>query len=366
MPMTAKRRWEPSDGLRIMEVRGDGAERVLYCTHCMETVIPSEAELKPTRIRDCVLRHWGTECSRPGSTVELNTTVVCQNNLTVEPPLEELHCTCKRPYSTKWGVMLRCRLCSGWFHPNCIGLEGSAKQDAVKHWPKFVCPGCFESLDEGNVVAPFCAALTTASPCGGVNHEMMGLLNLQSLGLAPCHSHEWGSEFCPDARLLVEKLNVCSPGYAPEAAHRDLLRVRVGSLQEVALTTVGFPIPCEESSPLLNGHAVPVSLTQSNVLLARKLEEVLAAGLTEFIIIECDHKFFSDHSVPFQHMRAGMAAGGYVVVLERTLSPTAFGHPQTRSRTYFVATKHGLKHELVDSHLNRCPHHTLHALLVVL
>lgn len=312
MPMTAKRRWEPPDGLRTMEVRGDGAERVVYCTHCMETVIPSEAELKPTRIRDCVLRHWGTECVLP--TIELNTTVVCQN-LTVDPPLEELHCTCKRPYSTKWGVMLRCRLCSGWFHPNCIGLEGSAKQDAVKHWPKFVCPGCFESLDEGNVVAPFCAALTTASPCGGVNHEMMGLLNLQSLGLAPCHSHEWGAEYCPDARLLVEKLNVCSPGYAPEAAHRDLLRVRVGSLQEVALTTLGFP--CEESSPLLNGHAVPLSLTWSRA---------------------------------------------HVVVLKRTLSPTAFGHPQTRSRTYFVATKHALKHELVDSHLNRCPHHTLHAL----
>ena len=304
-------------------------------------------------VRDCVLRHWGTDCSRPSSTVELNTTV--QNNS--HPELEELHCICRKPYSTKWGIMLRCRLCSGWFHPNCIGLEGSARQDAVKHWPKFVCPCCFESLDEGHVVAPFCAALTTASPCGGVNHEMMGLLNLQSLGLAPCHSHEWGAEYCPDARLLVEKLNVCSPGYAPEVAHRDLLRVRVGSLQEVALTTVGFP--CEESSPLLNGHGVPLPLTKSNVLLARKLAEVLAAGLTEFIIIECDHKFFSDHSVPFQHIRAGMAAGGYVAVLNRTLSPTAFGHPQTRSRTYFAATKHNSKYELVDSHLNRCLHHTL-------
>ena len=132
----------------------------------------------------------------------------------------------------------------------------------------------------------------------------------------------------------------------------------------MTLTTMGFP--CEESSPLLNGHETPKSLSKSNLLLAKKLEEVLATGLTEFIIIECDHKFFSDHSVPFQHIRAGMAAGGYVVALKRTLSPTAFGHPQTRSRTHFVATKHALKHELVDSHLNRCPHHTLHALLVVL
>ena len=64
--MTAKRRWEPSDGLRTMEVRGDGAERVVYCTHCMETVIPSEAELKPTRIRDCVLRHGNRMCPAHG------------------------------------------------------------------------------------------------------------------------------------------------------------------------------------------------------------------------------------------------------------------------------------------------------------
>ena len=197
---------------------------------------------------------------------------------------------------------------------------------------------------------------------------MMGLLNLQSLGLAPCHSHEWGSEFCPDARLLVEKLNVCSPGHAPEAAHRDLLRVRVGSLQEVALTTVGFP--CEESSPLLNGHAVPLSLTKSNVLLARKLEELLAAGLTEFLIIECDHKSFGDDLVPFRHIQSGLSAGGYVGVSRRCLSPVHFGSPQTRSRTYFVATKHESKNELVDPHLDRCLLYTLCAtscaLLVVL
>ena len=78
--MRERRRWEPPDSLRVMEVRGKGAERVLYCTYCMETVIPSEAELKPTRLRDCVLRHWGSKCSkciRFAETTPLTRGVIC-------------------------------------------------------------------------------------------------------------------------------------------------------------------------------------------------------------------------------------------------------------------------------------------------
>ena len=353
MSAREKRRWEPPDGLRVLEVQGHGPERVVYCTHCQATIIPTDAELKPTRMRDCALRHWRSRCDHPG-------TQQLANNTTVESALVltvEVFCTCAKPYNTNQGGMIRCRLCAGWFHPGCIGLKAKAKQDAMKNYHRFVCPPCCDSLANNDCACVVRAAFTTASPCGGVNHEVMALLNLQLLDLAPVHSHEWGAEIDTDARLLVEALSRCTPGYAPEAAHRDLLRVRVGSLECVTLTTVGFP--CEESSPLLNGHETPKSLSKSNLLLAKKLEEVLAAGLTEFIIIECDHKFFSDHSVPFQHMRAGMAAGGYVVVLKRTLSPTAFGHPQIRSRTYFVATKHNLKHELVDTHIDRCLHCTL-------
>ena len=71
-----KRRWEPPDGLYVLEVQGHGPERVVYCTHCQATITPTDAELRPTRMRDCALRHWRSICDHLGTQQLANNTTV--------------------------------------------------------------------------------------------------------------------------------------------------------------------------------------------------------------------------------------------------------------------------------------------------
>ena len=344
-----KRRYDQvaydSDGQqpRQLEVHGHGDDRVLHCTHCLETIRPWDTELKPGRLTDCARRHFNANCVKHW---HFNTTVCAAVDTAL--PVEK-HCVCRREYTKRQGIMFRCRLCFVWHHPKCIRLEGPDLAGMKKHPERFVCPGCLGSLARVGRSLPV-GVFKLASLCAGINHDAMALTSLEDDNLAPGYCHVWSAEHDCNARQLVEAFNQKQPGYASQTPHRDLVAVDMGLQQRVTLTTAG--VPCEESSPNMNGHTIAKSLTQSNQLIGHKIGEMLGARLTDFLLVECDSKYFNQGSEPFKAVQRGMQRGGYTQLFKGTLSPLDFKLPQTRARVYFVATVHEDRSQLVGAHLD--------------
>ena len=119
--------------MRQLEVQGHGDNRVLHCTHCLETIRPFSSELKPGRMTDCARRHFNSNCIKAAPVC-----AAVDSTLLVEK-----HCVCRGEYNKRQGIMFRCRLCFVWHHPKCIQLEGPdlAGVRNSKHPERFVCPG---------------------------------------------------------------------------------------------------------------------------------------------------------------------------------------------------------------------------------
>ena len=169
-----------------------------------------------------------------------------------------------------------------------------------------------------------------------------------NIALGYCHL--WSAEHDCKARQLVEAFNQRQPGFASQTPHRDLAAVDMGLQQRVTLTTAG--VPCEESSPNLNGHTIFKSLSQSSQLIREKIGEQPAARLTDSLLVECDRKYFNEGSEPFKAVQRWMQRGGYTQLFKDTLSPLDFKLPKAKARVYPVATIHEDRSQLVGAHLD--------------